>query len=282
MPQAELEDPARTELEEPVPAQPPRTEEPEDTAEWEDPGALKFLSAAEDMAAAPTRAPVPESPAQFTPPPPVFPEAPAPTDWDEQPPFEDEPAAEEPPPERAAEPAPQPPAARRRSSRGGRRLLGRIAKVVMIGLVVAAGWVAYQRFGLSIRQQISALIPTRHAPKPVKPPRAVVSPPPAPRPVRTIVSPSPEFAPLDQASDSLTLALQVYSGRVRLFEKRRLDCWGLARGLVRVERTVARYGVQRSATRATLGPDRVARDRELRAGVDSAGRRFQQSGCERL
>jgi hypothetical protein len=100
--------------------------------------------------------------------------------------------------------------------------------------------------------------------------------------VRTAVAPSPEFAQLDQASDSLALALQAYSGRARLFEKRRLDCSSLARGLVRVERTVARYGAQRSATRPMLGPDRVARDREVRAGVDSAGRQFQRSGCERL
>jgi hypothetical protein len=288
MPQAELEEPARTELEEPAPApappQPPPREEPEETAEWEDTGVLKFLSAAEDMAAAPTRAPVPEPPAQPTPPP-VFPAAPAPTDWDEQPPLEDEPAAEE-PSERSAPPLPQPPAPRRRSTRRGRRRWGRIVALVMIGLVVAAGWVAYQRFGLSVRQRLSALIPARHAPKHVNPPRPVAPAPPvaapAPRPARTTVTPSPEFAPLDQAGDSLILALQGYGRRARLFEKRRLDCSGLARGLVRVERTVATYGVQRGATRATLGPDRVARDRELRAGVDSAGRQFQQSGCERL
>jgi hypothetical protein len=159
----------------------------------------------------------------------------------------------------------------------------------MIGLVVAAGWVAYQRFGLSIRQGISGLMPARHTPKPVNPPRAatpppppVTPPPPAPQPARTVVTPSPEFKPLDQAGDSVTLALQAYSGRVHLFATRRLDCWGLARGLVRVERTVARYGSQRSATRATLGSDRVARDRELRAGADSASRQFQQSGCARL
>jgi hypothetical protein len=67
---------------------------------------------------------------------------------------------------------------------------------------------------------------------------------------------------------------------MRLFERRRLDCPSLGRGMVRVERAVARYGMQRGATRATLDADRVARDRELRAGVDSAGRQFRRSRCE--
>ena len=42
---------------------------------------------------------------------------------------------------------------------------------------------------------------------------------------------------------------------------------------------VARYGMQRNTTRATLDANHVARDRELRAAVDAAGRQFQRSRC---
>jgi hypothetical protein len=126
-------------------------------------------------------------------------------------------------------------------------------------------------------QGVRAFVPSRHPPanhnlSPVAAPRPAV-----PRPART---PRPEFAVLDQAGDSLARALQAYAGRVRLFETRRLDCLALARGIVRVDRAVAYYGLQRNATRATLDADRVAWDRELRAGVDTAGRQFQRSQCE--
>jgi hypothetical protein len=66
---------------------------------------------------------------------------------------------------------------------------------------------------------------------------------------------------------------------VRLFDKRALDCSTLGRGMVRVERAAASYGLQRNATRATLDSDHVTWDRELRAGVDSASRQFQRSHC---
>jgi hypothetical protein len=88
------------------------------------------------------------------------------------------------------------------------------------------------------------------------------------------------LALLDQAGDSLARVLQIFAGRTRLFEKRQLDCPGLGRGVARVERAAATYGLQRNATRATLDPERVARDRELRAGIDAAVRQFQVSQCE--
>jgi len=121
-------------------------------------------------------------------------------------------------------------------------------------------------------QQLRAFAARRHTRAKDNPPRAAASrPAPAPR--------RPEFARLDAAGDSLGRALQAYNGRMRLFEQRKLDCPALGRGMVRVEGAVARYGMQRNTTRATLDANYVARDRELRAAVDAAGRQFQRSRC---
>lgn len=91
--------------------------------------------------------------------------------------------------------------------------------------------------------------------------------------------PRPEFALLDVAGDSLARALKAYDGRVRLFDKRLLDCMSLGRGIVSVERAAAGYGFQRNATRATLDSYHVTWDRDLRADVVTAGRQFQRSQC---
>ena len=297
MPQAELEEP-RTELEEPpraapptsVPARPTRAED----EEWEDPGALRFLSAAEDMA---SRLPPPPRSAAPPPRPPVPPFArvdSAPSDAlpfieGVDLPLEGEEEQDE-PPERSAPPPPERRPARRTASRGrGRRWIRKIAFGLAGLLLLAAGGVATWQFGPLLLQQLRALAPRRHAPASDNPHRAAAPRPAAPRPTapppavpRPAPTPRPEFALVDQAGDSLARALQAYTGRRRLFEKRQLDCLSLGRGMVRVERAVARYGVQRNATRATLDPDRLARDRELRAAVDSAGRQFQRSQCEHL
>jgi hypothetical protein len=299
MPQAELEEPGRVELddlsraaplEEPVAPAEPKMEE-----KWEDPNELKFLTSADDFAAGS----LPPPPRPLAPPPPAQrPREPAPVDsdplnWGEEPPFEQE-EVQEPLPERVAPPPPplEPRAARRRRRSGSaRRWVRRIIAIGLIAFVIAAGWMAYQRFGPSLRQRLNAFMASRHTPAKVTPPRKAASPPkvmpppaaaspPPPRPARRPPPSSPEFALLDQAGDSLARALQAYNGRMRLFEKRLLDCPSLGRGVARVERAVARYGMQRNATRAALDPDRAAWDRELRAGVDSAGRLFQRSRCE--
>jgi JAB1/Mov34/MPN/PAD-1 ubiquitin protease len=290
MPQAELGEPGRIELEEPsAPAQPTRADKPEEE-EWEDPRALRFLSAAED---APPPLRLQPAGAHSPPPPPPAPAAPVASDTlpfieGVDLPLEDE-QLEEQPPEESAPPPPERRAARRRASRGRARRWIRIILTGLFGLLfVAAGGVATLQFGPRLLQQVRAFAPGGHtpashnqpsvatprsaAPRPAAPPPAVPRPSPTPR---------PEFALLDQMGDSLARALQAYDGRLRLFEKRALDCPALGRGMVRVERAVARYGVQRNAMRATLDSDRVAWDRELRAGVDSAARQFQRSQCER-
>jgi hypothetical protein len=314
MPQAALEDPRRIELEEPPEAAPPTSvpapqrgaEEPE---EWEDPGALRFLSAAEDM---PPPLPPPSRPAAAPPPPPAqrlpprAPVAPAPSEdlpfiegeglppEDEQEQDEPEQVEQEERDEPIAPSRSERRAARRSRARGSwRRWIRRIAFGLAGLLVLAGGGVATLEFGPTLLQQLRGLAPRRHTPpsdnsRPAAAPRPAPPPPAAPRPTapppaapRPALAPRPEFARVDQAGDSLARSLQAYAGRARLFENRQLDCLSLGRGMARVDRATASYAIQRTATRAALDADRVARDRELRAGMDSAGRQFQRSQCER-
>ena len=306
MPQAALEEPQRTELEEPPEAAPPpsvpaRQKGAEEPEEWEDPGALRFLSAADDMP--PPLPPPPRPPAAPAPPPaqrlpPRAPVAPVPSDTlpfieGEDLPPEDEQEQYEPP-----EPSAPPPSERRAARRSGwgrslRRWIRRLAFGLAGLFVLAGGGVATWAFGPTLLQQLRTLAARRHtspkdnsrpaaAPRPAAPPPAAPLPTaPAPAAPRPAPAPRPEFVRIDQAGDSLARALQAYAGRARLFENRQLDCPSLGRGMVRVERATASYAIQRTATRAILDADRVARDRELRAGMDSAGRQFQRSRCER-
>jgi hypothetical protein len=294
MPQAELDEPARLEWDEPSRAAPPEEREeptePKKEDKWEDPHELKFLTSADDFAAGslpPPPRPLPSAPPAQRPREPA-PVASGPLDWGEEPPFDQEQVLE-PLPEDVAPPPPpsEPRAARRRASRGSlRRWIRIIIKTGLMVFVIAAGWMAYQRFGATVRQRIKMAFAPRPAspkskiPREIKPPRAAAPPMPVPRPVRLPPPSSPEVALLDQRSDSLARALQAYNGRARLFERRLLDCPSLGRGIGRVERALARYGVQRTAMRATLDPDRAARDRELRASIDSVARQFQRSRCE--
>jgi hypothetical protein len=306
MPQAELEEPRPTELQEPEEEQEPEEQEQEEQEqeeqeeEWEDPGALKFLSAAEDSPPPlPSRSAASESP--FLPPPlplppmrsaepPLAPPEPVPSDagpssWEQEQAPETELAEEVPEP--SEPPPPERRARRRRGSRGWVRKFMRAFAFGLVGLLVVAGGVVAWPFVPGLLQRLNAVAPWRHtaasdnphpaAARPAAAPPAVTPRAVAPQPA---LIPRPEFALLDQAGDSLARALRAYNGRAHLFDKRALDCPVLGRGLVRVERAVATYGVQHNATRATLDPSRVARDRELRAGVDSAGRQFQRSQCE--
>lgn len=159
------------------------------------------------------------------------------------------------------------------------RRLVRIVAFGVAGLLVVAGGVAAWPYVPGLLQRLRAFAPSRHPAASERPAPVAAPPPAAARPARI---PRPEFASLDLAGDSLARALQAYSGRMRLFEARKLDCAALGRGMARVGRAVTIYGLQRNATRATLDPARVDWDRELRAGVDSAGRQFQRSQCERL
>jgi JAB1/Mov34/MPN/PAD-1 ubiquitin protease len=305
MPQAELEEPGRVELDAPAASPPHRAaeeqeEESDEPEEWEDEGALKFLSAAEDS---PPPPPVsPGAPSPFLPPPlplsfarpeePPREAVPTPASdeldsaWAEDRAVE-EGAVEDQALEPSEAPAPERPAKQRRGSRGILRKVLRSVAVLAGVLLVVAGSVASWPYVPGLLQRLKSLVPSRLTgasdtppPPPVSAPAAptrVAPPPIAPRPP---IVPRAEFALLDQAADSLGRALQAYGARARLFEKRRLDCFVLSRGAVRVERSAATYGFQRNATRATLDAPRGARDLELRAGLDSASRQFLRSACE--
>jgi proteasome lid subunit RPN8/RPN11 len=302
MPQAELEEPARTELEESP--QEEQREEPdaaEEEDEQEDAGALKFLSAAEDSPPPlPTRS---GEASPFLPPPlpPSFasPEEPpselAPVEaleaseeaaWPEEPALESE-APQDEVVEGSEAVEPEPVAKPRRASRGTWRKLVRRVMVGVVVLVVVAGGVAAWPYVPSLVQRVKAMMPSRAAaPKAAPRPAPVAAPvapsPAAPRPVapRPPIVPRAEFASLDLAADSLARALQAYGGRTRLFEKRRLDCFILSRGAVRVERAAASYRLQRNAAGTTLDNARGVRDADLRAAIDSASRQFLRSACE--
>src|SRR6266550_3722974 len=238
-----------------------QTEEPaerEETAEAEDPGELRFLSAADDVAPPPRAAPPrPPTPAPRPPPPPPL-----------LPPPRREPRRSS-GAERSPEPAPARPPVRRAARRSaprraGRRRWGRIVVLGVILLFVPAGGALYWRFAPGRRDT------------------AKLSPPPRHRSPRGIAPPAtPVIALLDRLADSLGQAVANYDDRRRLFDKRQLDCLALGRGLVAVERRVAAYDVQHAVTRATLDPGRAARDQALRASVDSVERRFQRSRCQR-
>ena len=305
MPQAELEEPGRVELD--APAAPPshtaegaQEEESDEPEEWEDAGALKFLSAADDSPPPlPSRA---GEPSPFLPPPlpPSFASQEAPSAepapsaapdeldsaWPEDRTLEDQ-AVEDQTLELSEPLPPERPAKRRRPSRGILRKLLRGAAIgVGVLLVVAAGVVSWP-YVPGLLQRLKGLVPARQTrasdvPPPPRVSTPVATAPAAPPPAapRSPIVPRAEFALLDQGADSLARALQAYSARARLFEKRRLDCLGLGRGAIRVERAAATYGIQRNATRTTLDAARGARDLEMRAGLDSASRHFLRSACE--
>jgi len=100
-------------------------------------------------------------------------------------------------------------------------------------------------------------------------------------PRATPVPASPALARLDALADSLAQAVRNYDDRVRLFDKRQLDCPSLGRGIIAVERRLVAYGVQRAAVRGALDAGRVSRERAQRASVDAAERQFRQSQCPR-
>jgi len=114
--------------------------------------------------------------------------------------------------------------------------------------------------------------PAQPAPPSASPPPP--PPPPAPRPAA-------QRPKLDVVADSVARALRGYRGQADLFTQRRLDCAGLARELAAVESRWLRYSAERRAVRATLDPARAATERSLYASVDSAERRFDQTGCAR-
>ncbi|PYP14883.1 MAG: hypothetical protein DMD52_12640 [Gemmatimonadetes bacterium] len=85
---------------------------------------------------------------------------------------------------------------------------------------------------------------------------------------------------LDQVADELATAVRSFSDRAALFDRRQFTCDGLARGLLAVEARWLSYSTARRAS-GILDPTHTMRDQTLYAGVDSAERRFEKSGCQR-
>ena len=118
--------------------------------------------------------------------------------------------------------------------------------------------------------------PPAAAPPPAPPPaaaRPAAAPPPAP-----VASPLARF---DRLSDSLGRAVRSFQDRAALFDGGRMDCNGLASGLVAVENAWNTYSVERKARLASLDQPRVLRDQDMYAVVDGVSRRFDTSGCPR-
>jgi hypothetical protein len=86
---------------------------------------------------------------------------------------------------------------------------------------------------------------------------------------------------LDGLADTVERAVVSYADRAALFDRRRMECDELQRGLVRVEEAWMGYNVMGKARAPTLDAPRAQRDQGLYARVDSVDRHFERSGCVR-
>ena len=86
---------------------------------------------------------------------------------------------------------------------------------------------------------------------------------------------------LDQAADTLALAIAAFDLRAQLFVSRQMHCPELARGLVVVEERWTTYNSVRKDSGVAFDAARTARDRSLYSDVDGVERRFGRSACPR-
>ena len=120
-------------------------------------------------------------------------------------------------------------------------------------------------------------------PQPVAVPPPAAAPPPAPVPVpvpQPVAPPSP-FARFDRLTDSLSRAVRNFQDRAALFASGRMDCNGLATGLVSVENLWAMYNIERRARMASFDQRRATQDQAMYASVDGVESGFERSGCPR-
>jgi len=128
------------------------------------------------------------------------------------------------------------------------------------------------------RRRPTTTAPPVAVPPPARPPAApVLVPVPVPQPV---VPPSP-FARFDRLTDSLSRAVRNFQDRAALFASGRMDCNGLATGLVSVENLWAMYNIERRARMASFDQRRATQDQAMYASVDSVESGFERSGCPR-
>jgi proteasome lid subunit RPN8/RPN11 len=116
-------------------------------------------------------------------------------------------------------------------------------------------------------------------PPPAPPPAAAV--PAAPVPVPQPVAPPSPFARFDRLSDSLRGAVRNFQDRAALFADGRMDCGGLATGLVAVENLWPTYNLERRARMAAFDQRRASQDQAVYRAVDSVESGFEHSGCPR-
>ena len=119
---------------------------------------------------------------------------------------------------------------------------------------------------------------TADAPPAAPPPAAAAS---APVPVPQPVAPPSPFARFDRLSDSLSRAVRNFQDRASLFKDGRMDCGGLATGLVSIENLWITYNSERRARMAAFDQRRASQDQAMYAAVDSVESRFEHSGCPR-
>jgi len=131
------------------------------------------------------------------------------------------------------------------------------------------------------RRPVTAPAPTAAtAPLAAVPPPAA-APVPAPVPVPQPVAPASPFARFDRLSDSLSRAVRNFQDRAALFASGRMDCGGLASGLVSVENLWSTYNVERRARMASFDARRATQDQAMYAAVDAVESGFERSGCPR-
>lgn len=297
----------------PIPPPPPPTPSSSKTR----PAAPVFVP---DEPPAPKPPPPPPPPRAVVPPPPPPPPAPLPRASDDIPwqvaPADVAPAPvlippAPPPPRRTSSPKfrllDEDAERKKTPSRGMRRGRRRSVwpkRIALLLIVAGLGAGAYWYFALRnpavsppwagllerAKQLVAKVTSRKAAPPPPSAPRrttprpeAVAAPPqitqpiPPPPPI-TVAS---QFERFDRLSDSLTRMVRNFQDRAALFASGRMDCGGLANGLVAIENLWISYNNERKARMASFDPPRVTRDQALWASVDSVSRRFDNSGCPR-
>jgi len=124
------------------------------------------------------------------------------------------------------------------------------------------------------------------SPRAAPPPAAAIVPPapapvPVPVPVPQPVAPPSPFARFDRLSDSLSRAVRNFQDRAGLFANGRMDCGGLASGLVSIENLWISYNTERRARMAAFDQRRASQDQAMYTAVDEVESRFERSGCPR-
>ncbi len=201
----------------------------------------------------------------------------------------------------AEQPKPKPKPRRRRRLPWG-RWLRRVAVLLLIAGVGAGGyWYYVLRTPrppppwAGLVDRVKKLVARATAPPPApsrRPPRApppapaagtspVRAAPPPPAPIPQPLAPPSPFARFDRLTDSLARAVRNYRDRAQLFASGRIDCGGLANGLVAIESLWPSYNAERRARMANFDQRRALQDQGTYASVDSVESSFEQSGCRR-